>query len=178
LSFGGVRVFRKVVFFGTAATVLIFGAVAGQAQIVSMNGGSRTPAASTPPVVSYLFPEQVSAPAEKPTQVEMHFRVAQGMHINSHTPSQQELIPTTFSIPQGAGARLLEASYPAGETMSLAADPGTKLNVYTGEFVIRARIVPQAGNHMVEAQLRYQACNQTQCLPPKTITVPIDVIGK
>ena len=62
--------------------------------------------------------------------------------------------------------------------MSLAADPGTKLSVYTGEFTIRARIVPQAGNHMVEAQLRYQACNQTQCLPPKTITVPIDVIGK
>jgi hypothetical protein len=26
--------------------------------------------------------------------------------------------------------------------------------------------------------LHYQACDQSQCLPPKTITVPIDVIAK
>jgi hypothetical protein len=30
----------------------------------------------------------------------------------------------------------------------------------------------------VQGKLRYQACNDSQCLPPKTITVPIDVIGK
>ena len=169
----------KRVSSGAAVAALGFGAMAVvQGQIVSMKEGTQTQAASKPPVVSYLFPEQVSAPAEKPTQVELHFRVAEGMHINSHMPSQQDLIPTTFSIPQGAGTRLLDASYPPGETMSLAADPGSKLSVYTGDFVIRARIVPQAGNHMVEAQLRYQACNQTQCLPPKTIAVPIDVIGK
>ncbi len=167
--------------FGAAVAALGCGAIITWGQTVSMGSqapGSRTPAASTPPAVSYLFPEQFSAPAGKPTQVELHFRVAQGMHINSHAPSQEELIPTTFSIPKDAGARLLEASYPPGETMSLAADPGTKLSVYTGEFVIRARIVPQAGNHLVEAQLRYQACNQTQCLPPRTIAVPMDVIGK
>ena len=161
---------------GASIAVLALGAMAVRGQIVST--GARSPASSKPAAVAYLFPEQVSAPAEKATAVELHFRVAQGMHINSHTPSESELIPTTFSIPQGGGARLVDASYPAGETMSLAADPGTRLNVYTGEFVIRARIVPEAGNHMVEAQLRYQACNQTQCLPPKTLAVPIDVIGK
>jgi len=30
----------------------------------------------------------------------------------------------------------------------------------------------------VEAKLRFQACDQNACMPPKTITVPIDVIGK
>jgi hypothetical protein len=30
----------------------------------------------------------------------------------------------------------------------------------------------------VEAKLRYQACDQTQCMPPKTITVPIDIVAK
>jgi hypothetical protein len=166
----------KIIFLGATALLLAVSVVAAQGQIVAME--SRTPAADKTPAVSYLFPEQISAPAEKATQVELHFRVAQGMHINSHTPGESELIPTTFSIPQGAGARLAEASYSAGETISLAADPGTKLDVYTGEFVIRARIVPQAGNHLVQAQLRYQACNQTQCLPPRTLEVPIDVIGK
>ena len=166
----------KRILGGLAVAVLGAGALAAHGQIVAM--GSRAQTADKAPAVSYLFPEQISAPAQKPTQVELHFRVAEGMHINSHAPGEGELIPTIFSIPQDAGARLMEASYPAGETMSLAADPGTKLNVYTGEFVIRARIVPEAGNHLVQAQLHYQACNQTQCLPPKTLQVPIDVIGK
>ena len=56
--------------------------------------------------VTYLFPEQVSVPAGKPGQVALHFRVAQGLHINSHTPSDEFLIPTTFSIPDGSGVRL------------------------------------------------------------------------
>jgi hypothetical protein len=38
--------------------------------------------------------------------------------------------------------------------------------------------VATTGNHLVEARLRYQACDQNACMPPKTITVPIDVIGK
>ena len=62
--------------------------------------------------------------------------------------------------------------------MTLPSDPKTKLSVYTGEFTIQARIVATPGNHLVQAKLRYQACDQNQCLPPKTITVPIDVIGK
>jgi hypothetical protein len=30
----------------------------------------------------------------------------------------------------------------------------------------------------MEAKLRYQACDNNACMPPKTITVPIDVIAK
>jgi hypothetical protein len=50
--------------------------------------------------------------------------------------------------------------------------------VYTGEFVIQARIVSEAGNHLVEAKLHFQACDKNICMPPKTISVAIDVIGK
>ncbi len=68
--------------------------------------------------------------------------------------------------------------YPAGSEFTLPLDPETKLSVYTGEFTIQVRIVATAGNHLVEAKLRYQACDKDACMPPKTITVPIDVIGK
>jgi hypothetical protein len=132
---------------------------------------------STDPV-QYLFPEQVTVPAGKSSPVNLHFRIAVGLHINSHTPSDDYLIPTTFSIPEGAGVHLDKAAYPAGADLTLPADPKTKLSVYSGEFVIQARIVSTPGNHLVEAKLRYQACNQTECLPPKTIPVAIDVIGK
>jgi len=128
--------------------------------------------------VTYLFPEQVTVAAGKPSQVALHFRVAAGLHINSHTPTDEFLIPTTFSIPEGSGARLENATYPAGTVMALPIDPTTKLSVYTGEFIIQARIVTATGNHLVRGQLHYQACDNNQCLPPKTITVAIDVIGK
>ncbi|MGD0903355.1 MAG: hypothetical protein ABR924_10490 [Terracidiphilus sp.] len=60
----------------------------------------------------------------------------------------------------------------------LPLNPKTKLSVYNGEFVIQVRIVAAAGDHLVEARLRFQACDKNQCLPPKTIPVAIDVIGK
>jgi hypothetical protein len=128
--------------------------------------------------VEYLFPEQVSIPAGKPRLVALHFRIQQNLHINSHTPRAEYLIPTVFSVPEASGVKLAGVTYPAGADFTLAADPDEKLSVYAGNFTIEAKIVATPGNHLVEAKLRYQACDQTQCLPPKTITVPIDVIGK
>jgi hypothetical protein len=128
--------------------------------------------------VEYLFPEQVTVIAGKPIDIALHFRIAQGLHINSHTPKDEFLIPTTFSIPNGGGVRLDKATYPAGEDFIQPLDPTTKLSVYTGEFTIQTRIVAAAGNHLVEAKLRYQACDKNACMPPKTIPVAIDVIAK
>lgn len=158
---------------GAAALVVGLGCLAAHAQ---SDGGGRSVAKVE--AVQYLFPEQVTVAAGKASPVTLHFRIAQGLHINSHTPSEDYLIPTTFSIPEGTGVRLDKASYPAGADLTLPSDPRTKLSVYTGEFAIQARIVSSSGNHLVEAKLHYQACNLSQCLPPRTIIVPIDVIGK
>jgi len=128
--------------------------------------------------VEYLFPEQVTLAAGKASAVALHFRIAPGLHINSHSPKDEYLIPTAFSIPEGAGVKLETASYPAGAEFILPADPDTKLNVYSGEFTIQTKLVAESGDHLVKAKLRYQACDLTACMPPKTITVPIDVVGK
>jgi hypothetical protein len=128
--------------------------------------------------VEYMYPEQVTVPAGKPTDVTLHFRIAQGMHINSHTPKDELLIPTSFTIADGHGVRLGAANYPPGTEFALPSDPKNKLSVYTGEFIIQTSIVAEPGNHLVEAKLRFQACNDTACMPPKTIPVAIDVIGK
>jgi hypothetical protein len=128
--------------------------------------------------VEYLFPEQVTVPVGKPSAVALHFRIKQDLHINSHRPHDQYLIPTEFSIPEASGVRLTGAVYPDGSDFTLPADPSQKLSVYTGEFTIQTKMVATAGDHLVEAKLRYQACDQNACMPPKTITVPIDVIGK
>jgi Disulphide bond corrector protein DsbC len=157
----------------TAALIFGIAASLAHAQTDSPNRSITKGAA-----VEYLFPEQVTLTAGKSTPVTLHFRIAQGLHINSHTPREDYLIPTTFSIPDGAGVRLEGAIYPAGADFTLPLDPKEKLSVYTGEFTIQARMVAESGNHLVEAKLRYQACDNNACMPPRTITVPIDVIGR
>ena len=155
---------------------LILMSLAAHAQIVPAN--SQTREANKPDAVAYLFPEQVTVAAGKPSLVPLHFRIAQSLHINSHTPSGDSLIPTTLSIPATSGVRLDAASYPAGAEMTFPIDPKTRLSVYTGDFTIQARLVAARGDHLVQGKLRYQACNRSECMPPETITVPIDVIGK
>lgn len=156
-----------------AASVLLgVAAIVAQAQIVGSQSRSRTEA------VTYLFPEQVTVPAGKSTPVALHFRIASGLHIQSHTPSDPDYIPTDFSIPADSGVHLDDAKYPQGSELVLPIDPKTKLSVYTGEFALQTRITATAGDHLVTAKLHYQACDQTQCMPPKTIDVAIDVIGK
>jgi hypothetical protein len=157
----------------SAGLAIALGALTASSQV---NSASRL--ALNGSAVEYLFPEQVTVAAGKPSDLTLHFRISQGLHINSHTPKDEYLIPTTFSIPDGLGVKLQEASYPAGTEFTLPADPATKLSVYTDEFVIQARIVAEAGNHLIEAKLHFQACDKNACLPPKTIPVAIDVIGK
>lgn len=159
-----------------AAAVLGICSAGAVAQLISTGGQSRSSIKHD--AVQYLFPEQVTVAAGRASAVALHFRIEQGMHINSHTPSDEFLIPTVFSIPDGEAVKLESANYPSGTNITLPADPKTKLNVYSGEFVIQAKIVARPGNHLLQGKLRYQACNNSQCLPPKTIAVPIDVIAK
>jgi Thiol:disulfide interchange protein DsbD, N-terminal len=161
---------------GLAAAGFCLVAVASLGQFIPDGTQSRAPVKDD--AVQYLFPEQVTVSAGKSSPVSLHFRIAQGLHINSHTPSDEFLIPTVFSIPDSERVKLSAANYPSGVTLTLPSDPKTKLSVYSGEFIIQAKIVAPQGNHLMQGKLRYQACNDSQCLPPKTITVPIDVIGK
>jgi hypothetical protein len=158
------------------AAALAAAALLARAQFV--DAGAQGQAGSKPQAVVYLFPEQVTIHAGKPSPVDLHFRVAPGLHINSHTPSDEFMIATTFSIANSQGVELAAASYPAGESITLASDPKTRLSVYTGEFVIHAKIVSASGNHLAQGRLHYQACDRNQCMPPKTIAVPIDVIAQ
>jgi len=165
-----VRIANRIavaVMFVPMAGVLAHGQVDSPARSI-LNGAA----------VQYLYPEQVTVAAGKPTSIALHFRVAQGLHVNSHTPKDDFLIPTTFSIPEGAAARLDSADYPPGAEFTLPMDPTTKLSVYTGDFAIQARIVAPAGSHLVEGKLHFQACDKAVCLPPKTIPVALNVVGK
>lgn len=167
---------RKTRVAPAAAGMLVAGfATVALAQFIGNSPGSSLQKA---PPVRFVSPEQVHVTAGKPTAVVLHFRVAVGMHVNSHTPRENFLIPTTFSIPAGEGVRLESASYPSGSDIALSSAPKMKLNVYSDEFAVETRMVAAPGNHLVRGVLHFQACNETQCLPPQTITAAVDMIAK
>ncbi len=130
------------------------------------------------PAVRYLFPEQVTIAAGKASTVELHFRVADGLHINSHVPLQKSLIRTELAVVEPHGVQFAGVDFPAGSDFALKALPSEKLSVYQGEFVLHAHISAAPGEHLVEAALRYQACTADTCYPPKTAPVAIDVVAR
>ena len=53
------------------------------------------------------------------------------------------------------------------------------LSVFTGDFDLIARFKAPAsaptGPGVMVGKLRYQACNNKECLPPRTIEIPVTV---
>jgi len=160
-----------------AAALVLLLATAASAQDFS-GADSTQSSTGAKSMVTFLFPEQVTIPAGKLAAVDLHFRVADGLHINSHTPREKSLIPTNLAVVEQDGFKVSAVDFPPGADYSFAFDPTQKLSVYTGDFVLRAHLTAPSGEHLLQGVLRYQACNSNSCFPPKTIPVAVDVIGK
>jgi hypothetical protein len=137
----------------------------------------ETPA-QPPQSVKFLYPEQVSVTAGKESVVELHFKINPGLHINSHMPREKSFIPTQLIVAEPAGVKIGPVDFPEGSDYSLAFAPNEKLSVYTGEFVVRAHITAQAGDHLLDGVLRYQACDTNACYPPRKAPVAVDIVAR
>lgn len=131
------------------------------------------------PSVSFAPVSLVTAQRAKETMVDLDFRVGSGFHINSHTPKSEFLIPTNLKMDLPTDIILGKIEYPAGKDLSFPFSPDEKLNVYSGDFAIRVAVHPlhavQPGKYVMHGVLRYQACDNAQCFPPKTLPVSFDV---
>ena len=127
--------------------------------------------------VSYVA-EQQNVAAGKSSVVELRFKVDDGFHVNSHTPKSELLIPTAITMSPASGLKAGAPSYPAGTSYSFSFEPTEKLDVYTGEFVVKLPVVAQAGMHTIDGSLHYQACDHAACYPPKTLPVQVIVTAK
>jgi hypothetical protein len=122
--------------------------------------------------------DQHDLEAGKREVVELHFRVAEGYHVNSHTPKSELLIPTALHLDSSTDVKALSAEYPAGTLYNFSFNPSEKLDVYTGEFTVRLPVVAQAGAHALTGSLHYQACDKAACYPPRSLPVQIAVTAK
>jgi DsbC/DsbD-like thiol-disulfide interchange protein len=117
--------------------------------------------------------EPQTVAANKPASLELRFQVVSGYHVNSHTPKSDFLIPTAVTLQPAAGVKAGELQYPHGVPYSFASDPGTKLDVYAGSFTVKLPVVASAGDHTIDGTLKYQACDNASCYPPRTVPVKI-----
>ena len=147
-------------------------AVLGVLQIGLMNGGAK------PKQYVEFDAEQRTIAAGKKSVVELHFRVVEGFHVNSHTPKSELLIPTVLALTAGDGVTMGAVEYPKGQEYSFSFNPGEKLDVYSGAFTVKVPVEATAGEHMVSGTLRYQACDKAACYPPKTLAVSAPVLAK
>lgn len=115
----------------------------------------------------------------KPGWVSLNFQVPAGFHINSHKPTESYLIPTAITWDPPTDIVIEGDTYPQGEMRSFAFAPDTRLSVYTGAFVVTAQVHPLStvatGKYMVHGQLKYQACDNAACYPPRRLPVEFEV---
>ena len=131
------------------------------------------------PSVSIAPVPLVTAPRAAQTMVSLNFRVASGFHINSNTPKSEFLIPTALKMDIPTDIILGKIGYPEGKDLTFPFSPDEKLNVYSGDFTIKVGVHPLRavvpGKYVMHGVLRYQACDNAQCFPPKTLPVSFDV---
>jgi hypothetical protein len=121
----------------------------------------------------------VTAQRAQQTMVNLDFRIPPGYHINSNTPKSEFLIPTALKMDLPTDIILGKIEYPAGEERSFPFSPDEKLSVYSGDFTIAVAVHPLhsvvPGKYQMRGVLRYQACDNAACYPPKSLPVSFEV---
>lgn len=103
--------------------------------------------------------------------------VLPGFHVNSNKPSEEYLIPLklTWTAPGALQPGAIAYPMPTQEKYEFAEKP---LSVLTGNFDIVANFKvagnASAGPGSAAGKLRYQACNNRACFPPKTVDVKVN----
>lgn len=107
----------------------------------------------------------------------VHAQLREGYHVNSNTPAEDYLIPLKLTW-NATPLEVISVEYPAPklEKYPFSAKP---LSVFSGDFDITTKFKVPAnapnGPAILTGKLRYQACTDRMCLPPKTIEVPLTV---
>ncbi|HYO92407.1 MAG TPA: protein-disulfide reductase DsbD N-terminal domain-containing protein [Pyrinomonadaceae bacterium] len=147
-------------------------------QASSANGNAS--ASSLPADVLLVDAPKVEVEAGKSTQANVKLKIKEGYHINANPPSQYQ-IATQLTVEQSDGITAGQAKYPASLTRKFSFSEEA-LAVYEKEATISVPLSAQAGamkgERSIPARVRFQACDDQVCYPPKNLQVSIPVLVK
>lgn len=155
----------------------------GNAPQASANANSQAnsnTASSLPADVLLANAPKLEVQAGQSAQAEVRLAIKDGYHINANPPSQYQ-IATQLTIEQAEGVTAGQPKYPASITkkFSFSEQP---LAVYEKEAVISVPVSVAAGaakgDRSLPVRVRFQACDDQVCYPPKNLQVSIPVTVK
>ena len=134
--------------------------------------------AQAPGVLTVVEPGRLKVPRSLSVEQRLKLRLQPGYHVNSDKPNDDFLIPLRLSWDSGAVETVaVEFPKPVIEKSDFSEKP---LSVFTGNFEIVTKFqrAPGAvpGPGLLTGKLRYQACNDKMCLPPKSIEVKVPLL--
>ncbi|HXQ24946.1 MAG TPA: protein-disulfide reductase DsbD domain-containing protein [Candidatus Acidoferrales bacterium] len=161
-----------------------FGQVSALCALLLMSGGAialsqeaAAPKSAAEVVKTHAYVSLDPVPRGKEFQAAIVVDIANGYHMNSHKPLDSYLIPTTLTPQLPGGITLADTEYPTGHNEKFPFSPDKPLNVYTKSVTFRLKLSAEAsaslGATTIPVVLRYQACNNSACLPP--VKVPVSV---
>jgi thiol:disulfide interchange protein DsbD len=131
-------------------------------------------------VLSVAPLRKVAVPATGSADASVALELREGYHVNSNTPSDPYFIPLRLTWNPGP-VEAIAVSFPKPRMEKLAFSE-KPVSIFTGNFeiVTKFKAAPGAplGQNVVTGKLRYQACNDRMCLPPRTLEVslPVEVV--
>jgi len=141
----------------------------GRAAGFPLQASSNPPSGSTV-VKPHIFVSLEPVPRGKEFKVAVVADIASGFHMNSHKPTDEYLIATTLKAELPAGFELIDTIYPKGKLEKFAFSPEHPLDVYSESVTLVLRLSAKStavlGPAEIPMTLRYQACNDSTCLPP------------
>jgi Thiol:disulfide interchange protein DsbD, N-terminal len=152
-------------------TVLLTAMLSGLA--VAQGRPNRAPTVELAPTLVNSIPQGTA------DTVELDFRVSPGFHVNSNKPKSELLIPTVLKLNPPTDIVIGRVSYPLGQEVSFPFAPDEKLSVYSATFTVKVVVRPLAsvipGKYIVRGQLKYQACDNAACYPPRLLPLDFEV---
>jgi hypothetical protein len=131
-------------------------------------------------ILTVAPPEKVVAKRSTEVTAKIAVTLRPGYHVNSDAPHESYLIPLKLNW-TATPLEVEAVAYPKAHDEKYQFSPDQPLSVFTGNFEIatKFKVPPNAtsGQAILAGKLRYQACNDTMCFPPKTVEVnlPIEV---
>ncbi len=142
-------------------------------------GGGTGAGAASDKVALRLQLDTEQAARGGQTGLEIWAEILRGWHINAHKPGEPFLIPTEVHLTLPPGISTDTLNYPRPDRKAFAFAAGKELLVYEGKIGITTALNVPAdfiGTRIrVEADMRYQACNDSTCLPPTNVSTEIVV---
>lgn len=129
-------------------------------------------------VVNVIAPEKVVAKRGSTQNVDFTIQVKSGYHVNSNTPADEYLIPLKLTFASDTPVAVVDVAYPKPSLEKFEFSP-KPVSVFQGDIrasaTLKTRADAPAGLTHVTGKLRYQACNDRMCLPPRTLEVRVPV---